>query len=435
MRDMGRSDNSLVQAQLDRLNALSLPTGRVDLDTITTLMERLGNPQDRLPPVFHVAGTNGKGSTCAFLRAMLEAQGYSVHVTTSPHLVRYNERIRVAGRLIEDGRLAELLEEVMDAAQGLSPSFFEVTIAAAFLEFSRVPADACVVEVGLGGRLDATNILKPHVLAACGIAALGIDHERFLLAPEKGVPSEPMARIAFEKAGIAKKGVPLVTMGVSYPLEARKAIAAAAKRIGAPILEFGDRWGIEEWSGGYYWEGKTDLFEVRDVGLGGEHQFLNAGLAIAMIRAQDRVTVSETAMLDGLKFVRWPARLQRLGEGPLTALAPDQPITLDGGHNVSAGLAIADHFSGPVHLVLGMLDNKDPSAIIAPLEGRIRSLQIVPVPGHESHRAEAFGPEAVARENLEDALLKVPGDDYPVLIAGSLYLAGEALRLNDEIPD
>jgi dihydrofolate synthase/folylpolyglutamate synthase len=162
-----------------------------------------------LPPVFHVAGTNGKGSTCAFLRACLEAQGYRVHVTTSPHLVRYNERIRLAGELISDAALAAVLAEVLDAGADLGPSFFEVTIAAAFLAFARTPADACVVEVGMGGRFDATNVLEPEALAACGIAALGLDHERFLLAPEEGVPKEPMARIAFEKAGIAKRGVPL----------------------------------------------------------------------------------------------------------------------------------------------------------------------------------------------------------------------------------
>ena len=186
--DFGRSDDPAVQAQLDRLSALSVPQGRLGLDTIRALMERLGNPHRKLPPVFHVAGTNGKGSTCAFLRAMLEAQGYRVHVTTSPHLVRYNERIRLAGELISDAELASTLEEVLDAGADLGPSFFEVTIAAAFLAFSRTPADACVVEVGMGGRFDATNVLEPELLAACGIAALGLDHERFLLAPEEGTP-------------------------------------------------------------------------------------------------------------------------------------------------------------------------------------------------------------------------------------------------------
>ena len=216
MKDFATSNDAAVQAQLDRLAALSVPDGRLGLETIRALLDRLGNPHTRLPPTFHVAGTNGKGSTCAFLRAMLEAQGYRVQVTTSPHLVRYNERIRLAGKLIGDAHLAALLEEVLGHIEGLNPSFFEVTIAAAFLAFSRAEADACVVEVGLGGRFDATNVLGPEVLAACGIAALGIDHERFLLAPEDGLPTEPMARIAFEKAGIAKRGVPLVTLAPGY---------------------------------------------------------------------------------------------------------------------------------------------------------------------------------------------------------------------------
>ena len=182
-----------MQAQLDRLATMRVPEGRLGLDTIRTLLARLGDPHECLPPVFHVAGTNGKGSTCAFLRAMLEAAGYRVHVATSPHLVRYNERIRLAGRLIEDAVLAPLLAEVIDAAEGTGASFFEATIAASFLAFSRVPADACVVEVGLGGRLDATNVMARP--AVCGIASLGIDHERFLLAPEAGTPDHPLSLI------------------------------------------------------------------------------------------------------------------------------------------------------------------------------------------------------------------------------------------------
>ena len=182
MRDFAISDNPAVQAQLDRLGALTLPQGRFGLETITALLTRLGDPHKHLPPTFHVAGTNGKGSTCAYLRAMLEAQGLTVHTATKPHLVRYNERIRIAGKLIEDELLAALLEEVLDAGEDLSPSFFEVTAAAAFLAFARIPADACIIEVGLGGRFDATNVLERP--AVCGIASLGIDHEAFLLRPE-----------------------------------------------------------------------------------------------------------------------------------------------------------------------------------------------------------------------------------------------------------
>lgn len=438
MRDFGKSDDPRVQAQLDRLAALSLPQGRLGLDTIRALMERLGNPHRALPPVFHVAGTNGKGSTCAFLRAMLEAEGYKVHVTTSPHLVRYNERIRLAGELISDAMLAEVLAEVLDAGEDLGPSFFEVTIAAAFLAFSRVPADACVVEVGMGGRFDATNVLEPEVLAACGIAALGLDHERFLLAPEEGVPKEPMARIAFEKAGIAKKGVPLVTMGGLYPPEGQSAIAEITARVGSPQFELtGEPTDDDAYNGrghlyyrDLYWE---DL-EYPPPGLGGEHQYANAALAMTMLSVQARLAISSQAIKEGLRSARWSARMQRLSPGPLTALV-SQPVWLDGGHNPSAGSAIAAHFDGPLHLVIGMIEGKDPRAIIEPLGDRVRTLAVVPVPSHDCHPARAFGPLAKAAANVEEALLGIPADDFPILIAGSLYLAGEVLRLNDELPD
>jgi dihydrofolate synthase/folylpolyglutamate synthase len=431
MRDFGRSDDPRVQAQLDRLAALSLPQGRLGLETIRALMERLGNPHRKLPPVFHVAGTNGKGSTCAFLRAMLEAEGYKVHVTTSPHLVRYNERIRLAGELISDAMLADVLAEVLDAGEDLGPSFFEVTIAAAFLAFSRTPADACVVEVGMGGRFDATNVLEPEALAACGIAALGLDHERFLLAPEDGVPQEPMARIAFEKAGIAKRGVPLVTL--IYGPESNREVTAAAKREGAPLAMFGDAWQVRSGPMVTYRD-MSATYTFQGPALAGAHQHENAGLAIAMLCHQTRVPVTAAAVAAGLLNARWPARMQRLSPGPLTALV-SQPVWLDGGHNPSAGAAIAAHFDGPLHLVIGMIEGKDPRALVAPLKGRIRSLNVVPVPGHECHPASAFGPDARAAMNVEDALLHIMGDEYPILIAGSLYLAGEVLRLNDELPD
>ncbi len=410
--DFATSSHPGVQAQLDRLAALSVPDGRLGLETIRALLARLGDPHTRLPPVFHVAGTNGKGSTCAFLRAMLEAQGYRVHVTTSPHLVRYNERIRLAGKLIEDEHLAALLDEVLETSEGLNPSFFEVTIAAAFLAFSREPADACVVEVGLGGRFDATNVLGPEVLAACGIAALGIDHERFLLAPEEGVPTEPMARIAFEKAGIAKQGVPLVTVA-QPPLE-MATIAGAAERAGAPLV-------LAEAAGG------------EQVALGGPHQRLNAGLAAAILRCQSRLPVSDEAIALGLTSARWPARLQRLSPGPLVGA---REVWLDGGHNPSAGAALARHFAGQrLHLVIGMIAGKDPAALTGPLAPMIAGITVVPVPTHEHYAADAFGPDAQAARDVPAALAALPDDGLPVLIAGSLYLAGEVLRLNDQIPD
>jgi dihydrofolate synthase/folylpolyglutamate synthase len=419
MRDFGRSDDPAVQAQLDRLSGLSLATGRVNLDTIGSLMERLGNPQDRLPPVFHVAGTNGKGSVCAFLRAMLEADGKRVHVTTSPHLVRYNERIRLAGTLISDERLAQVLGEVFDAAHGLCPSFFEVTIAAGFLEFSRVPADACVIEVGLGGRLDATNILKPQVLAACGIAALGIDHERFLLAPEDAAPTLPMARIAFEKAGIAKRGVPLVVSAPDYGEEEMREIRKAAARTGAILKPLTHEDMLE--------------FGPPDIALIGQHQSHNAGLAAAMLRAQGKLSISEAAIITGPKQAHWPARMQRMASGPLVQT---REVWLDGGHNRSAGEAIAAEFEGRrVHLIIGMLAAKDPRALLDPMAGSLASITAVPIEGYETHPPAAFGADASGAGSLGEALAGLPQDDCPVLIAGSLYLAGEALRANDEMPD
>lgn len=427
--DFGKSDDPQVQAQLDRLGELSVPQGRLGLDTIRALMERLGNPHRKLPPVFHVAGTNGKGSVCAFIRAMLEADGKRVHVTTSPHLVRYNERIRIAGRLIEDGPLAELLEEVLDAGEDLGPSFFEVTIAAAFLAFSRTPADACVVEVGLGGRFDATNVLEPEAIAACGIAALGVDHERFLLAPEEGVPEEPIARIAFEKAGIAKTGVPLCAL--SNAPQANHQLKASCANAGAPLHLAEESWAVRDGPTLAYSDAQGRL-NLPVPNLPGAHQFANAALAIAMLRHQNRIAISRDAMAAGVASASWPARLQRLAAGPLTG---QREVWLDGGHNPSAGTAIARGLKGPLHLVIGMLDNKNPRALLDPLGDRVRTLQVVPVPDHDCHEPSAFGEDAVARDNLEDALLNVPDDDYPILIAGSLYLAGEALRLNDEIPD
>ncbi|MXP09784.1 bifunctional folylpolyglutamate synthase/dihydrofolate synthase [Pseudoblastomonas halimionae] len=428
MRDFATSSDARVQAQLDRLAALSLPEGRLGLDTMRALLARLGDLQTRLPPVFHVAGTNGKGSTCAFLRAMLEADGKRVHVATSPHLVRYNERIRVAGELISDDTLADLLEEVLDAGEDLAPSFFEVTIAASFLAFARTLADACVIEVGLGGRFDATNVIEHP--AACGIAALGIDHERFLLARETGVPEDPMARIAFEKAGIVKPGCSLVTL--SYDEGPTLEIERAAMAAGAPLAMRGREW-FASVGAGIEYEDRHGRLALPLPALPGAHQAENAALAVAMLRHQDFVSVSEEALGRGILEARWPARLQRLSVGPLTGA---RETWLDGGHNRSAGEALARHFAGRrVHLVLGMLANKDPRGVVEPLAESIASISAVPVPAHEWHDAAAFGDRARAFPSVKAALAELPDDGLPVLIAGSLYLAGEVLRLNDEAPD
>jgi dihydrofolate synthase/folylpolyglutamate synthase len=352
-------------------------------------------------------------------------------VASKPHLVRYNERIRIAGELISDGLLADLLEEVLDASEGLDPSFFEITTAATFLAFARNPADACVIEVGLGGRFDATNVLEHP--ACCGIATLGIDHEAFLLVPEEGTPEAPLCRIAFEKAGIARPGSPLVTQ--HYEADVELEIERRAGLASAPLHMRGHDW----------WAEIGDAIEYRDrfgeltlplPALPGRHQGDNAALAVAMLRHQDYVTVSPEAMADGLRQASWPARLQLLADGPLTALAPRHAVWLDGGHNADAGQAIGRHFAGQqIHLVIGMLANRYPEAIMAPLAGRLLSVTAVPIEGSDSHGAAAYGGGARWSQSIEEALKTLPGDGAPVLIAGSLYLAGKVLKANDQVPD
>jgi dihydrofolate synthase / folylpolyglutamate synthase len=435
VRDFAISDHPGVQTQLNRLGALSLPSGRLGLEVMRDLLDRIGNPQRALPPVFQVAGTNGKGSTCAYLRAMLEAEGLTVHAATKPHLVRYNERIRIAGKLIEDDLLADLLKEVLDLGEDLRPSFFEVTAAAFNLAFHRIPADACVIEVGLGGRLDATNVLDGQ--AACGIATLGIDHKEFLLVPEDGVPSDPLCRIAFEKAGIARAGVPLVTQ--AYPAEVTKVVIEQAMTVGARTFIRDLDWFAEVGEQIHYRDRHGEL-TLPLPALAGRHQADNAALAVAMLRHQSQVAVSTEAMAAGIRATRWPARLQLLGDGPLTALVPGRQVWLDGGHNADAGLAIGRFFEGKaqLHLITGMLANKDPAAIVAPLKGKLLSLSVVPAPGHDAHCPEDIAPHADLPvrpfDDVAAALRALPGEG-DVLIAGSLYLAGEVLRLNREFPD
>jgi dihydrofolate synthase/folylpolyglutamate synthase len=363
---------------------------------------------------------------------MLEAQGLVVHTATKPHLVRYNERIRVAGSLISDDLLAALLREALDAGEDLAPSFFEVTTAAQFLAFARVPADVCVIETGLGGRFDATNVFERPV--ACGIATLGIDHEAFLLIPEDGVPQEPLARIAFEKACIAKAGVPLVTQ--AYPALAAQAVAQTALGLGANLIRRGQEWHAAVGDTIAYRDSR-DALDLPLPALPGAHQADNVALAVAMLRHQDIVRVSPDAMAAGIVAARWPARLQRLAPGPLTG---SRTVWLDGGHNPDAGAAIARHLADqpPVHVVIGMLANKDPGAILGPLGDRALSVTIVPAPGHDAHSPAAFAPfSAVPVSSAPDvaaALAALPptGD---VLITGSLYLAGDVLRRNGEVPD
>ncbi|MEG3164283.1 bifunctional folylpolyglutamate synthase/dihydrofolate synthase [Sphingomonas sp. PB2P19] len=435
MPDHATSSSPAVQAQLDRLTALSPGADILGLERITALLARLGDPHRSLPPVFHVAGTNGKGSTCAFLRAAIEAAGHKVHVYSSPHLVRFNERIRLAGQLIEDDALAALLSEVLDHADDLQASFFEVTTAAAFLAFARTPAAATIVEVGLGGRLDATNVIAAP--AVTGIAALGIDHQAFL--------GDTLLQIAGEKAGIAKRGVPLVTMDYARPLRAR--IARAADAAGAPVFARGAAWTSET---------ARTTTRYRDPGFSivanrprmvGAHQSRNFALAIAMLRHQGAVHVPEAAMRAAADWAHWPARMQRLGDGPLSARLPaGSDLWLDGAHNPSAAQPVARALrtlarGRPVTLVMGMLANKDADAVLRILAPSAQRLVGVPVPGHAHHApdtlatiARGLGLAADTAPDIPAALDRVEQAGL-VLIAGSLYLAGEVLAQNDELPD
>ncbi|WP_375270693.1 bifunctional folylpolyglutamate synthase/dihydrofolate synthase [Sphingomonas sp.] len=441
MPDHARSADPAVQAQLDRLWALSPGADVLGLGRITQLLARLGDPQRDLPPVFHVAGTNGKGSTCAFLRAALEAAGYRVHAYTSPHLVRFNERIRLAGRLIDDAALASLLAEVLDVAGDIGASFFEVTTAAALLAFARTPADACVIEVGLGGRLDATNVLP--TAAACGIAALGMDHEAFL--------GDTLPLIAAEKAGIAKPGVPLVTM--SYPREIAAVIADMADRRGALLLARGVAWHGELDDATLQYRDARGALELPLPRLHGAHQADNLALATAMLRHQRALMVPIEAIAAASAGAFWPARLQRLSPGPLVDLLPSgTPLWLDGGHNSSAGAALAQALPqlgirGDTTLILGMLANKDAAGFLQPIAPLLSRVVAITVPDHASHAPAALVdiarqfaiPSTHEASNVSEALKIVAQDTdgpekTPILIAGSLYLAGDVLARNDELP-
>jgi dihydrofolate synthase/folylpolyglutamate synthase len=433
--DHAVSASPAVQAQLDRLTLLSPGADILGLGRITVLLSRLGDPQRALPPVFHVAGTNGKGSTCAFLRAAIEAAGHRVHVYSSPHLVRFNERIRLAGTLVEDDALAALLGEVLAVAEGVGASFFEVTTAAALLAFARVPADACIVEVGLGGRLDATNVIPDP--AVCGIAALGIDHEAFL--------GSALAGIAAEKAGIAKARVPLVTM--DYPRALRDRVAAVADAAGAPVFARNREWHSDVVGGGVCYSDEAGSIDTGLPTMVGAYQSRNLALAIAMLRRQTAITVPDTAIAAAAERATWPARMQRLAPGPLTDRLGGGELWLDGAHNPSAARPVATALrriarGRPVALVTGLLANKDAPGVLAALAPAIAQVVAVPVENHAHHApteiaaiARGLGLAASSAADLPTALDQLATGSPPVvLIAGSLYLAGEALALNDEIP-
>ena len=429
--DFARSTDPGVQAQLDRLSKLSPAGDRLGLERISIVLDRLGRPQDRLPPVFHVAGTNGKGSTVAFLRAALEASGLSVHAFTSPHLVRFNERIRVAGRLINDQVLAALLAEVLDAGAGIEPSFFEVATATAILAFARTPADACILEVGLGGRLDATNIIEQPLVT--GIANLALDHQQFL--------GSGLVDIAGEKAAIAKPGIPLVTQ--LYPPLVQSRIAEIAHERGAPWLPRGGVWDAIARQGRLHYRDEQGELRLPLPRLPGRHQAMNAALAVAMLRHQDRLAIRTSAFSAAMGWADWPARLQHLGAGPLVG---NRDVWLDGGHNPSAARQIAIYAKHqfddgkPLHLIFASLSTKDPAGMLEPFAGVAAHVHAVPISDHScfapddlAEIAAGLGFTAEPHDDVEQALAAVPADAR-VLIFGSLYLAGAVLAANEQVP-
>jgi len=436
--DHAHSDDPAVQAQLDRFAQLSPGRDILGLERIERLLALLDNPHLDLPPVFHVAGTNGKGSTCAFLRTALEAGGRRVHAYTSPHLVRFNERIRIAGNLITDEALAPLLAEVLDAAEadGMAPSFCEATTAAAFLAFSRTKADVAIIEVGLGGRLDATNIIPKPLI--CGIAQLGIDHEAFLLDPENGPDFAPLERIGFEKAGIAKANAPLVTM--AYPETVAVRIADVAASVGTTTLVQGRDWHCQIKGDALIYRDAKGPLRLPLPHMAGDHQ-------IAMLRHQERITLRDHAFTVAMEKTQWPARMQRLTSGPFVDLVKPAQLWLDGGHNPNAAEAIAATFlRGPsLDVIIGMLANKDAAEFLRIIAPVTRSVTAVPTPGHDCHapddlaaiaQSAGIGTTATAPD-FESALrqLGARGDVRRVAILGSLYLAGVVLKQNGPLPD
>ena len=432
MADFARSAHPGVQSQLDRLSKLSPAGDRLGLERIAAVLDRLGRPQDKLPPVFHIAGTNGKGSTVAFLRAALEASGHKVHAFTSPHLVRFNERIRVAGTLIDDGALSALLTAVLDAGDGVEPSFFEVATAAAILAFARTPADVCLLEVGLGGRLDATNIIERPLVT--GIANLALDHQQFL--------GSGLTDIAGEKAAIAKPGVPLVTQ--LYPPEIGSRVAAVANERRAPVLARGGAWDAIVRQGKLHYHDEQGELHLPLPRLPGRHQAMNAALAIAMLRHQQALSVPSSSLSAAMGWTDWPARLQHLAPGPLIG---EREVWIDGGHNPSAARQIASWAkhafadAKPLHLIFASLTTKDPSGMLEPFKALASQVHAVPIPDHSCFSpddlvevAASLGMPAEAHDDVDEALAAIP-NEARVLIFGSLYLAGAVLAANDQVPD
>jgi dihydrofolate synthase/folylpolyglutamate synthase len=417
----------------------------LSLGRIQARLDALGNPERRLPPVFHVAGTNGKGSTVAFLRAFLEASGYRCHAYTSPHLVSFNERIRLAGRLIDDDTLLSLIAEVEAAGivDGVEQPItnFEITTAIAFLAFSRVPADACLIEVGLGGRFDATNLFaRPHATAVTRISR---DHRQFF--------GDVLTDIAGEKAGIFKRDVPAIVAD-QPDADVRDRLIREAESVGARLFLHGRDWQVAATASGFHYRDARRSLDLPAPVLAGRHQFMNAGTALAMLGASRCFAIDDAAVRRGLASVEWPGRLQRLTKGPLPALLPDGwELWLDGAHNDSGGEALGAQAADwqaadaplPLDLVFGVRAEKTPADVLGPLAPFTDRLRAVAIPGDPASLSAEGGAQAARDVGIHDVapaptpidavrtLTAGGGAARRILICGSLYLAGAILTQNE----
>lgn len=416
---------------LQRMMSLHPKIIDLTLDRMWRLLGRLGHPERQLPPVIHVAGTNGKGSTIAMIRAGLEAAGHRVHVYTSPHLVRFHERIRLAGTLIDEAALSAVLDECERANGGEPITYFEITTAAALLAFARTPADFTLLEVGLGGRLDATNVVAAPALSV--ITPVSIDHQQFL--------GDTLKAIAAEKAGIIKRRTPCVI--ARQDEDAMGVIEEAAARRGAPVLAHGQHWHVWTERDRLVFQDERGLLDLPPPRLAGAHQIDNAGTAIAAMR---HLGLGEEVIAAGLMGADWPARMQRLGNGPLAeAAGPGAELWLDGGHNPAAGRALADTLAAlpprPTHLVCGMLNTKDVAGFLTPLAAVAEGLHAVTIEGEAATlpaaetaaRARASGfAEVEEAPSVEAAIegIRARDPNARIVICGSLYLAGRVLAEN-----
>jgi dihydrofolate synthase/folylpolyglutamate synthase len=419
---------------LARLLALHPKLIDLSLDRVLRLLRQLGEPHRKLPPVIHVAGTNGKGSVVAYLRAVLEASARRCHVYTSPHLVRFHERIRLAGTLISEDALIDVLEECERANAGQNITFFEITTCAAFLAFSRTPADVVLLEVGMGGRLDTTNVIEKP--AATCVTPVSMDHMDHL--------GDTLAKIAAEKAGIFRSGVAAVFAPQAQ--EAQQVLEAKAKELAAPLYRCGIEWNARPAGQGMRYEGRRWTLDLPMPALFGPHQVVNAGTAIACLEVLERMPVKETDIRQGIVNVEWPARMQRLKRGPLPDILPaGWELWLDGGHNAGCGEALAEIARGwrdrPFYLIYGMLNTKVPEAFLKPLAPHVAGLRAVAIPGADASlpaqeaakHARAAGIDARAAPGIGAALgeiVETARGPARVLICGSLYLAGAVLAEN-----